>query len=98
MMTASASASGIITFSTNGAGSQFVTTGTDALTPVLRFGPYTNNTQTGNFQLSEFTIDTPGDTSIQGAIQTAAPEPATMALMGGALFGLGLLGKRFKKK
>lgn len=28
---------------------------------------------------------------------STAPEPTTMALMGGALLGLGLLGKRFKK-
>jgi hypothetical protein len=28
---------------------------------------------------------------------TGTPEPTTMALMGGALLGLGLLGKRFKK-
>jgi hypothetical protein len=31
------------------------------------------------------------------AIPSGTPEPTTMALMGGALLGLGLLGKRFKK-
>ena len=30
-------------------------------------------------------------------VPTGTPEPATMALMGGALIGLGLLGKRFRK-
>jgi hypothetical protein len=30
-------------------------------------------------------------------IPSGTPEPTTMALMGGALLGLGLLGKRFKK-
>jgi len=32
------------------------------------------------------------------SINSGTPEPATMALMGGALLGLGLIGKRFKKK
>jgi hypothetical protein len=31
------------------------------------------------------------------AVTTGAPEPGTMALLGGALLGLGLIGKRFKK-
>ncbi len=31
------------------------------------------------------------------SIPSGTPEPTTMALMGGALLGLGLLGKRFKK-
>jgi hypothetical protein len=47
--------------------------------------PYSSGSTT-NFS-NPFTVT---DTS-------ATPEPATMALTGGALFGLGLLGKRFRK-
>jgi hypothetical protein len=32
------------------------------------------------------------------SIPSSTPEPTTMALMGGALLGLGLLGKRVKKQ
>jgi hypothetical protein len=53
-----------------------------------------NNNEVQNTQVTE-TIDVLYDYT--SSTTTGTPEPTTMALMGGALLGLGLLGKRFKK-
>lgn len=74
-------------------------------------GPETTNASSGSFGPTEFGIYNPtplvaldsgspaGDTTVQGFVETtAAPEPASMALLGGALVALGLFGKkRFKQ-
>lgn len=77
----------------------------------LQLGPGTSNASSGSFGPTDFVIFSPtpivdpqtldGETSVQGQIQSSVPgtpEPATMAMMGGALLGLGLFGKRLKKK
>jgi hypothetical protein len=78
----------------------------------LTLGPGTVNATHGSFGLTEFGIYNPtplvaldsgspaGQTTVQGYVETtAAPEPASMALMGGALVALGLFGKkRFRKE
>jgi hypothetical protein len=52
----------------------------------------------GNLQLnSALNVTETVTVSYDIVINSAAPEPTTMALMGGALIGLGLIGKRLKK-
>ncbi len=73
----------------------------------LTIGPGTTNANTGNFGPTSFDINgtsrivapnsgvPPGVTTVQGTINsTMVPEPATFGLLGGALVGLGLLGRR----
>jgi hypothetical protein len=79
-------------------------------TPPTELGPGPYNRLTGNFGETVFTINTtsgivapnqgasPGETTIQGAV-SSVPEPATFALAGGALLGLGMLRrKRFSRR
>jgi hypothetical protein len=74
----------------------------------LQIGPGTSNVLSGNFGMTFFDIvsptslivapnsgSNPGDTTIQGQVNsTATPEPATFALVGGALIALGLLRRK----
>lgn len=75
----------------------------------LIIGPGTSNATSGNFGNTAFNLVSPvslivapnsgtppGDTTIQAQVTSAAvsPEPATFAMIGGGLFGLGLLRKR----
>jgi hypothetical protein len=73
----------------------------------LQIGPGTSNLTAGTtFGPTFFTITSPtgivdpstssGISTIQGTFNTSTgvPEPATLALVGGALLGLGLLGKK----
>lgn len=64
-------------------------------------------TQTGSFGFTTFSAFSPtplgapnsgspaGDTTVQGYLNSSAvPEPATLSLIGGALLGLGILGRK----
>jgi hypothetical protein len=52
----------------------------------------------GNVTVSQVTADNLSSEVIYDyTIPGGTPEPTTMALMGGALLGLGLIGKRFRK-
>jgi hypothetical protein len=72
----------------------------------LSFGPGTLNAISGDFGNTVFSKNTsitsivapnsgtvPGNTTVQGQI-SAVPEPAASYLLGGALLGLGVLGRR----
>ena len=69
-------------------------------------GPGTVNASTGNFGNTTFDMispttligapnsgSTPGTSSVSGQV-TSTPEPTTFALIGGALFGVGLRGRK----
>jgi hypothetical protein len=79
----------------------------DWMLPIgLQVGPGTSNAVSGNFNLTDFDIlspitlvvapnsgTPPGDTRVQGQI-SVAPEPPTFILIGGALFGLGMIPRK----
>ncbi len=76
----------------------------------LQIGPGTSNALSGTFDTTIFTISSPtlivppnsgakpGDTTVQGTVNAAsvggAPEPATMAMVGGAFIGLAALARK----
>ena len=77
----------------------------------VALGPGTSNALSGDFGTTIFSISTPtlivapdsgtpaGDTTVQGTISAAAsaPEPATTALVGGALISLAALVRRKRR-
>jgi len=85
--------SGLINVTSNFAGWEAATTFTVNTTTALTVqfgGGNVGATQVTSDDLSAFVM-------YNYTIPSGTPEPTTMALMGGALLGLGLLGKRFKK-
>jgi hypothetical protein len=92
----------------NGVGSSGVQV---AWTPAT-LGMNGNNATSGSFGPTQFTIFSPtpivdpsqnsGVSTIQGSVAsveggTSTPEPATLALVGGALLGLGMMRKKFAR-
>jgi PEP-CTERM motif len=78
----------------------------------LQIGPGGSGAITGNFGDASFVITSPsgivapnsgtppGDTTVQGHVNSGAtvPEPMTFSLMGAGLLGLGILGRRRSRK
>ena len=73
----------------------------------LQLGPGGNHASTGDFGSAIFTINAttaivapnsggvPGESTVQGNLASSAtPEPATLALVGGSLLGLGMLRRK----
>ena len=68
----------------------------DIISTFKQLGTFAFHTAQGD--LSDGTINGgTGEIEAPGTI-TGLPEPTTMLLMGGGLLGLGLIGKRFKKR
>jgi len=76
----------------------------------LQLGPGTSNASSGSFGPTYFTISTPtlivapnsgspqGDTTVQGTVNsTTVPEPATLAMVGGAFVALAALSRKRRK-
>jgi hypothetical protein len=76
-----------------------------AWTPT-ELGPGGHNALTGDFGYTDFEISSPteivapnsgtppGQTTVQGIVDSSTPEPATLGLIGGSLVGLSLLRRR----